>query len=555
MPQATVQRTTLSQLRAQLEAGDGRQLAYLTFDPDEFREADAVAYCRQNGLLGEHDEPDIRENDDAEIVVRLMPFGERWVTQFDHFEIEPHGETAPVAIRAAVALPREPALPSQDDLHEQPVLYRATAQIVETRARGSAEVETLMGLLRDRVLDPKVFDEAEPFFFRVQASNGLLDSYGTRMMDDTLRNFAADAQAGVALLDSHVYQALPLGGTLRGTFKKGRGGDPSRTWADIFIWPGQDNGRMATDVVIDGIRKGTYRDTSVGFYGGVVMCSICEIDMFDWRGLWDDDVPWCPHMPGNTYDVDGKQVVAEGHIFGSNLAEISLVYDGATPQSMAEKIFRMQEAGRLPASAARQLAERYRMRAPDVARRFAGFKIDQSAPTEREPSVSANAKPPIAATTAPTPERLTELEQRIAELEAQAATDRASLASTHAERQRIFTLLNAPENATVDWAVDSITTLMARAKDGATHRNQLIEDTLKEGVRAYGNAWDQARYRAVLEATPDLDTIKIMQEDFKRVAKVTVPDGRQTEDGADEVKTPTPLDPSVRRRVGRVFSV
>ena len=72
--------------------------------------------------------------------------------------------------------------------------------------------ETLLDLAKSRnAFDPSVFDEHRPFFFSAAISNGELDCYYTRMATSSLQNYAADADAGVSLQDSHWERRLGLG--------------------------------------------------------------------------------------------------------------------------------------------------------------------------------------------------------------------------------------------------------------------------------------------------------------------------------------------------------
>lgn len=67
----------------------------------------------------------------------------------------------------------------------------------------------LTELARTRVLDPTIFDEHSPFFWSAEISSNRMDAYFTRMDPRTTpRNYAEDAQAGVAFQNSHNVRSL-----------------------------------------------------------------------------------------------------------------------------------------------------------------------------------------------------------------------------------------------------------------------------------------------------------------------------------------------------------
>ena len=81
----------------------------------------------------------------------------------------------------------------------------------------------LLETIRAHVLDDAILETNEPYVWAAQASNDREDAYATRMHRSTLDNFATDATAGVAFMNSHrtggfIGSAeLPLGRTIEGT--------------------------------------------------------------------------------------------------------------------------------------------------------------------------------------------------------------------------------------------------------------------------------------------------------------------------------------------------
>ena len=77
------------------------------------------------------------------------------------------------------------------------------------------------------------------------------------------------------------------------------------------------------------------------------------------------------------------------------------------------------------------------------------------------------------------------------------------------------------------------------ADDGRKYRSDLIDEAIAEGVRAHGADFAQESYRGTLE-TSSLDTIKLMRDDWKRLADSKMKGGRQTQDATD-------VKPSLRK--------
>jgi hypothetical protein len=65
----------------------------------------------------------------------------------------------------------------------------------------------------------------------------------------------------------------------------------------------------------------------------------------------------------------------------------------------------------------------------------------------------------------------------------------------------------------------------------------ILEWRRREGIRAHGADFAQERYRGTLE-TSTLDTIKLMRDDWKRMADSKLKGGRQTQDAADSQPAP-----------------
>jgi hypothetical protein len=247
-------------------------------------------------------------------------------------------------------------------VNSQPRVFAYPAR-VSLRAAASAKTnDQLMALARGQARDPKIFDEKEPYFFPAQISSDALDAWYTRMAPSSLKNYAAEAAEGISFQDSHNSRRLPIGKSLTGTFAPA--GEGGTVTADFYLISGlnfEDGTYSTSDDYINAIRAGIVEDVSIGFYGGEYICSVCGGDMLDWYG-------GCSHWPGDvieTKDKDGKvtgQETVFAWVANAHLAEVSAVYEGATPGAA---ILRAQDAaarGRLSLPQIRLLEQRYRVR-------------------------------------------------------------------------------------------------------------------------------------------------------------------------------------------------
>lgn len=230
------------------------------------------------------------------------------------------------------------------------------------RVQGRATNAELLQLASSRgALDDVIFTERPPYFWTAEISSNRLDAYYTRMSPaTTLRNFASDATEGVSFQNSHGTQALGFGRSLRGQYLAAGADGVARVEADFYTVPGLRLNTVSTDDLINGIRSGLIKDVSVGFFGGRFVCTICGRDvMRDWD---------CPHIPGLTYDAESAAsstgTLATATVEDAHLAEVSAVYDGATPGAAILKAVREADAGRIRPQAVRLLEQRYRMRLP-----------------------------------------------------------------------------------------------------------------------------------------------------------------------------------------------
>ena len=330
--------------------------------------------------------------------------------------------------------------------------------------------------------------DVEPFVFSAEISSDRLDAYFTHMAESTMKNFAADASAGVSFLDSHNHSKLGFGQSLRGEFEQSK----NRVLADFYTVPGVRFGGQlsyeSTDDFIRAIEAALVRDVSVGFYGGDIICDICGNSLYDWQN--------CPHWPGVEYavgDKGEKTIIATFTIEDARLAEVSAVYDGATPGAMIQRATEMAEAGKLEPETARRLEIKYRIKLPGAARSW--------------PGIDKQDKPSLERT-----DKMDELEQI-----------RAILGETNAPKE-------TSASDAVRWLVGEMARLQPLADIGNTYRADLTEAAIVEGRRAQGDKFPIETYRNMFASTP-IDQIKRLLESWGGRAADVFTGGRQVAEG------------------------
>lgn len=390
-------------------------------------------------------------------------------------------------------------------------IHTVPARIVER----ALSVEQLTSLIQADLGD------ITPFFWPAEISSNRLDFYFGRMGESTLKNFANDALSGVSFLDSHNSRNLGYGQSLVGTFENT--GELMRTVAHFYTVPGikfsGGQSYASTDDFILAVKSRLARDVSVGFYGGSSICDICGEDV--WAIDWDNWRYMCPHMPGVEYPVGdrGESVVlATFTVEDGRLAEVSAVYDGATPGAVIEKAQRMVENGQMPADVAHRVEVQYRIKLPDQKRNWPGVEAKRS-----KQAMSGE----------PTNDLLTQIRAILGNSDAPAGDEVEGVRWLAAEVTRLKA---------------ETTRLSPLAEDGKTYRTDLIEETLKEGVRAMGDNFAHEAYKEMLESA-SLARIKEVRDKFAAQAKATIPGGRQTTD-ADETAGAAQVDlMSFKRKV------
>lgn len=404
--------------------------------------------------------------------------------------------------------------------------------------------------IKRQVLDPTVFNTVKPFTFTAYGSNHALDAYSTQMQDSSLKNYAAEAKEGRSFLDSHRYRELPIGRTHDGTFKAGSN---KRAEMDVYMLPDSMAGRGGdTNSIIDHIRAGIYSDVSIGFAGGKMICSICDLEMVDswYRWLMDEDTEEvCLHVAGVEYPKKGKDgkptgetELAIGKIEDAHLRELSVVYMGATPGAAIVKARSMAEYGMLPPADARVLERIYareRILFPTAQRTFliprpraatakaaAAEVVRDDKPEERETPMPPD-EHTNGTTTAPDPlEPIRALVRDVGWApEGEWSGDGPALMTLIRERAAKFTALESDAAA------------------GRQYKDELVRYALDEGVRARGDKFSRDKWEPILRKA-DPETIRLYLDDWGVDARAFFIGGRQTVETEQRQAEPTSVRPA-----------
>lgn len=366
------------------------------------------------------------------------------------------------------------------------------------------------------------------YTFQIEASNLNLDAYYTHMTRKTLTNFAAAARAGVQFLDSHNNRNLGYGRTYGGQVKVDATRQPSfvvpdgvelavappnqyaYALLDVYTVPGIRFGGgltyASTDDFIRAAETGLASDVSVGFFGGNMRCDVCGNDYTDYRA--------CSHFAGRVYGVGeggARQVLATVAIDGAALAEVSAVYDGATPNASILKARAMAEDGLMDRETKQFVELRYKVDLPTG---------------QIYPVVKLNGRQHPAN------------EERVMDYELIVNEVRGILAETAAPDGEDVA-------AQVRWLIAENGRLQPLADDGRAYRADLVSEAMVEGVRAFGDGFSAETYRGILESA-SLDAVKRMTADWKAVGDKRFTGGRMVE---NETPAPEVVEQQPRRVV------
>lgn len=209
------------------------------------------------------------------------------------------------------------AVPREVEIFSAPVEFDAS--------RYSVDPETFAITIDSE--NPEIFE----FIARIVTGELVEDRFCYFDSDTTMKNFAEEAEIGVALLQSHSYRDLGLGYTFAGEHIKSRKIVNAGLYIVKDVGLRGDYSYKTTSDLIRMILQKAIRDVSVGIFGGTSICSICDCNIWSYRD--------CKHWPGEMYEVgpDKVETLCTYTIYDAHLSEVSFVSDGAVPGAMILK--------------------------------------------------------------------------------------------------------------------------------------------------------------------------------------------------------------------------
>jgi len=369
------------------------------------------------------------------------------------------------------------------------------------------DVRYIPGIIETRAMGAELpEDDDDKYWIRVLASNDKLDGHNSIMdPQTTLRNYERDAKTkpGVALKDHHAYRSFGYGRSGNAQLT-----DKNELFIDFYILKNMeyDAGSRefrTSEKLIRAIEHELVNQVSVGFYEGREICNLCKLPIrrYSWYSDWEPQTDEkCSHKMGKYYEIDGKRVKATYTVYDARLKEVSLVEFGSN-----------------------------RNTAIDKKREMRSF-MEELLMTDQEWIASLRDKleiPNIKSTDEPDAVVQT-LQEELTSLREQNETLKDEKADAIRERDQF----------------------KADAEDGIAYRETLIDEGLKQGIRAHGDDFDEEYHR---EYYADLPINKLQKaiENNKKLGDAKLQGGRSTTDDHEPPPEQAQANARDRRRRGR----
>lgn len=386
------------------------------------------------------------------------------------------------------------------------------------------DVRWVPGILGTRAMHGDLpEDDDDKYWIRVTASNPEVDKHNSIMdPDTTLKNFEADAKSklGVALTDHHAYRSFGYGRS-----SDARLTDKNELLIDFFILKNMEyeGGRRefrTSELLIRAIENDLVNQVSVEFYGAREICNICKLPYrrYSWYSDWEPQrEDKCSHKMGKEYEVDGKKVRATYTVYDARLKAVSLVEFGSNRKTSIDT--------------KREVAEALQWVFTEKPGPAFGAAFTDGMRTLME-------------------EHLMTDQEWIAKL--RDALEITTIRSTDEPDEVVQKLETEVTNLRqqVEDEKDKVADLQADAEDGKAYREARIEEAIKQGNRAHGDAFDEAYHR---EYYADLPMAKLNAsiESNKKIGDAALPAGRSTSDTHEPPPERTKASVHQRKRRGR----
>lgn len=326
------------------------------------------------------------------------------------------------------------------------------------------------------------------FVYQGIISSDAMDSYYTKMDAETsLRNYANDLKAGTPLMTYHETSQSPIGRSFDSSIDVKEDGKTVVRGLFYIVRHTKINGE-STDDLIRQIETGTLTEMSVGF-GGI---NLWYKSSYDGKDIFESR-----YYPGDK-DENGNLVYY--YIMDATLREVSLVYKGACPDAVVERI-----RNDLPnmEDAERQI-QKYETR----------FNVRIDMPKQRS---KEGKRMNIEEITRAVEKGDLQRGELLKALKVDAITD----------GQRSI-LKELGEDA----SIETVRSLKEKAEIGERAFNEKLDELVKARV-AIGQEFDQEKYKEQMRSM-DVDFIEDQIRLFEDIKKAEFKPGRQTQKQNDE---------------------
>lgn len=326
------------------------------------------------------------------------------------------------------------------------------------------------------------------FVYQGIISSDAMDSYYTKMDAETsLRNYANDLKAGTPLMTYHETSQSPIGRSFDSSIDVKEDGKTVVRGLFYIVRHTKINGE-STDDLIRQIETGTLTEMSVGF-GGI---NLWYKSSYDGKDIFESR-----YYPGDK-DENGNLVYY--YIMDATLREVSLVYKGACPDAVVERI-----RNDLPnmEDAERQI-QKYETR----------FNVRIDMPKQRS---KEGKRMNIEEITRAVEKGDLQRGELLKALKVDAITD--------GQRSILKELGD-------DASIETVRSLKEKAEIGERAFNEKLDELVKARV-AIGQEFDQEKYKEQMRSM-DVDFIEDQTRLFEDIKKAEFKPGRQTQKQNDE---------------------
>lgn len=326
------------------------------------------------------------------------------------------------------------------------------------------------------------------FVYQGIISSDAMDSYYTKMDAETsLRNYANDLKAGTPLMTYHETSQSPIGRSFDSSIDVKEDGKTVVRGLFYIVRHTKINGE-STDDLIRQIETGTLTEMSVGF-GGI---NLWYKSSYDGKDIFESR-----YYPGDK-DENGNLVYY--YIMDATLREVSLVYKGACPDAVVERI-----RNDLPnmEDAERQI-QKYETR----------FNVRIDMPKQRSKEGKRM--------------NIEEITRAVEKGDLQRGELLKALkvdAITEGQRSILKELGD-------DASIETVRSLKEKAEIGERAFNEKLDELMKARV-AIGQEFDQEKYKEQMRSM-DVDFIEDQTRLFEDIKKAEFKPGRQTQKQNDE---------------------